>query len=44
MTPVSAEGDRYDWANLASLCSPCHLTKTLAEAVAAPKWIGSPTR
>ncbi len=35
ITPVSSDGDRYDWANLASLCSPCHLAKTLAEALAA---------
>lgn len=33
--PVSQGGDRYDWANLQSLCHPHHELKTLLEAAAA---------
>ncbi|MFD3431145.1 HNH endonuclease [Nocardia fluminea] len=35
ITPVGANGDRYDWANLQSLCHPHHQAKTSAEAAAA---------
>ncbi|WP_280393203.1 HNH endonuclease [Nocardia wallacei] len=33
--PVGAGGDRYDWANLQSLCHAHHAEKTAAEARAA---------
>lgn len=32
---VGDGGERYDWTNLQSLCTPCHERKTLAEAQAA---------
>lgn len=35
ITPLSAGGARYDWANLQALCEPCHAAKTSAEAAAA---------
>ncbi|WP_410877379.1 HNH endonuclease [Nocardia sp. A7] len=35
ITPVSQGGDRYDWANLQSLCHDHHEHKSLLEAQAA---------
>ncbi|WP_218717055.1 HNH endonuclease [Nocardia sp. MH4] len=32
ITPLSAGGARYDWANLQALCEPCHAAKTSADA------------
>ncbi len=33
---VGSGGDRYDWANLQSLCRICHAAKTASEARTSP--------
>jgi 5-methylcytosine-specific restriction protein A len=35
IVPLSQGGERYDWANLASLCAAHHEVRTLAQARAA---------
>ncbi|WP_084211107.1 HNH endonuclease signature motif containing protein [Pseudonocardia acaciae] len=35
ITSLGEGGDRYDWTNLQSLCTPCHQAKTLAESARA---------
>lgn len=32
ITPLAEGGDRYDWANMQSLCAPHHAIKTTADA------------